>query len=60
MTKVRLSIRIPKSLKNRIRKAATLSGHKTLTDYVVNVINEKSVAVIDQHASAVAKSSSQS
>lgn len=52
MPKSRLSIRIPKCLKDKIRKAAILSGHKTMTDYVVNVINENSDAAIDVHAQA--------
>lgn len=53
MPKARLSIRIPKSLKDKIRKAAILSGHKTMTDYVVSVINEKSDAAIDRNAQPV-------
>lgn len=49
MTKARLSIRIPKSLKTKIRKAAILSGHTTMTDYVANVISEHSAAALNQH-----------
>lgn len=51
MTTARLNIRISEQLKGRARKAAVLSGHKNLADYVASVLNEHSTEVISQYES---------
>jgi uncharacterized protein (DUF1778 family) len=47
----RLNIRIPENLKGKVKKAALLSGHKNMTNYVVSVLNEISSEATHQRES---------
>lgn len=49
----RLGIRLDKQAKAKFEKASVLLGHKSLTDYVVSVLNENSTKVIDQYESVI-------
>ncbi|PUA30230.1 MAG: hypothetical protein B0W54_06875 [Cellvibrio sp. 79] len=49
MAKSRLGIRLDEQIKSNAKKAALLSGHKSLTDYVTNLIIENSTKVIDRY-----------
>ena len=49
MIKSRLCIRLDKQIKAKFEKASVLLGYRSLTDYVVSVLNENSTQVIDQY-----------
>lgn len=51
MTTARLNIRISEQLKAKVIKAAVLSGHKNLADYVASVLDEHSTEVISRYES---------
>lgn len=51
MTSVRLDIRLDAKIKANAEKAAALLGHKSLTDYVITIMNENSAKVIAQYES---------
>jgi uncharacterized protein (DUF1778 family) len=45
----RLEARVPRSLKQTLQKAAAVTGHSTLTSYVVYALQTSAQAVIDEH-----------
>jgi uncharacterized protein (DUF1778 family) len=45
----RLEARVPRSLKQTLQKAAAVTGHSTLTSYVVYELQRSAQAVIDEH-----------
>ncbi len=45
----RLEARVPRSLKQTLQKAAAVTGHSTLTSYVVYALQTSAQAVIDDH-----------
>lgn len=55
MSTTRLDMRIEESLKASAEKAAALKGMKSLTEYVVRLIEQDSQKVIKEHESVVLK-----
>jgi uncharacterized protein (DUF1778 family) len=51
MATARLDMRLNKEIKAKAEKASALLGIKSLTEYVVNLINNDATEVIAQHAS---------
>ena len=51
MTTVRLDIRLSREIKAKAEKASALLGCTSLTEYVVNLIDENATLVIKQHES---------
>ncbi len=51
MTTARLDMRLNKEIKAKAEKASALLGLKSLTEYIVNLIDENSSQVIKQHES---------
>ncbi len=51
MTTARLDIRLDEEIKAKAEKATALLGLKSLTEYVVRLIDEDSTQVIAQHES---------
>lgn len=51
MATARLDMRLNKEIKAKAEKASALLGLKSLTDYVVNLIDEDSTKVIKQYKS---------
>ncbi len=49
MTTARLDMRLDKEVKAKAEKASALLGLKSLTEYVVNLIDENSTKVIQQY-----------
>jgi uncharacterized protein (DUF1778 family) len=45
----RLEARVPRSLKQTLQRAAAVTGHSTLTSYVVYELQRSAQAVIDEH-----------
>ena len=51
MATARLDMRLNKEVKAKAEKASVLLGLKSLTEYVVNLIDENATKVIKQHES---------
>ncbi len=51
MVTARLDIRLDKEIKAKAEKASALLGLKSLTDYVVKLMDENATQVIAQHES---------
>ncbi len=51
MATARLDMRLNKEIKEKAEKASALLGIKSLTEYVVNLINNDATEVIAQHES---------
>lgn len=51
MPTARLDMRLDKEVKAKAEKASALLGLKSLTEYVVNLIDENATQVIKQHES---------
>ena len=51
MATSRLDMRLDEKVKAKAEKASVLLGHKSLTDYVVSLLNENSTKVIAQYES---------
>ena len=49
MARTRLDIRLDEKIKAKAEKASTLLGLKSLTEYVVRLINEDASRVIDEY-----------
>lgn len=52
--KARFDTRLPKQHKDLFEYAAKLSGYKNLSDYVINVLLEKSNLIIEKHQTILA------
>ena len=55
MTKARLDMRLNKEIKAKAEKASALLGLKSLTEYIVTLINADATKVIAQHESMTIK-----
>ena len=55
MATARLDIRLDEDIKARAEKASALLGLKSLTEYIVKLIDENSHYVIEQHESLTVK-----
>lgn len=53
MATARLDIRLDEEIKVKAEKASALLGLKSLTEYVVRLMDEDSTQVIAQHASMI-------
>ncbi len=53
MVTARLDMRLDKEIKAKAEKAMALLGHKSLTDYVVHLMDEDASQVIAQHESVI-------
>ncbi|EMS77390.1 type II toxin-antitoxin system TacA family antitoxin [Desulfotignum phosphitoxidans] len=53
MTTARLDIRLDEDIKVRAEKATALLGLKSLTEYVVRLMDENSTRIIAQHETMV-------
>jgi len=51
MTTARLDMRLSKDVKAKAEKASALLGLKSITEYIVNLIDENATKVIKQHES---------
>lgn len=51
MATARLDMRLDEQIKAKAEKASALLGHKSLTDYVVSILNENATKVIAQYES---------
>lgn len=51
MATTRLDLRLDEEIKARAEKASALLGRKSLTEYVVRLLDEDSTQVIQQHES---------
>jgi len=49
MASARIDMRLEKAVKLKAEKASALLGYKSLTEYLVRLIDEKSTEVIAQH-----------
>jgi uncharacterized protein (DUF1778 family) len=52
--KARFDTRLPKEHKDLFEYAAQLGGFRNLTDYVINVLMEKSTMIIEKHNTILA------
>lgn len=57
MATTRLDLRLDEEIKAKAEKASALLGLKSLTDYVVKLMDENSSQVIDQYESVVIEDS---
>ncbi|USD66827.1 DUF1778 domain-containing protein [Vibrio sp. SCSIO 43136] len=55
MATARLDIRLDEEIKAKAEKASALLGLKSLTEYVVRLMDEDSTHVIEEHESIVVK-----
>lgn len=55
MATARLDLRLDANIKNKIEKASALSGSKSLTEYIIKVLEENSTQVITKHESMTLK-----
>ena len=55
MATARLDMRLNEDIKAKAEKASALLGMRTLTEYVVNLINNDATEVIAQHESMTVK-----
>jgi uncharacterized protein (DUF1778 family) len=47
--KARFDAKIPKAQKAKFEYAASLGGFRTLTDFIINAVQEKADSIIEQH-----------
>ncbi|MBD1431970.1 DUF1778 domain-containing protein [Sphingobacterium sp. DN00404] len=52
--KARFDAKIPKVQKELFEHAASLGGFRTLTDFVINAVQEKATAIIQEHNTILA------
>jgi len=52
--KARFDAKIPKAQKELFEYAASLGGFRTLTDFIINAVQEKATAIIQQHNTILA------
>jgi len=57
MTTARLDIRLDEEIKIKAEKASALLGLKSLTEYVVRLMDENSSKIIAQHESMIVEDS---
>lgn len=57
MATTRLDIRLDEEIKAKAEKASALLGLKSLTEYVVRLMDEDATQVIEQHESITVKDS---
>ncbi len=57
MPTARLDLRLDQEIKSKAEKASALLGLKSLTDYVVRLIDENSTQVIDKYESITVEDS---
>ncbi|GEA52334.1 hypothetical protein VIN01S_31380 [Vibrio inusitatus NBRC 102082] len=57
MATARLDIRLDEEIKAKAEKASALLGLKSLTEYVVRLMDEDATHVIEEHESIVVKDS---
>lgn len=55
MATARIDIRLDEAIKTKAEKASALLGLKSLTDYIVQLMDEDASAVIAQHESITIK-----
>lgn len=53
-TQARFDTRLSKEQKELFEYAAQLGGFRTLTDFVINSVQEKAKAIIDEHSAVLA------
>jgi uncharacterized protein (DUF1778 family) len=53
MATARIDMRLDETIKLKAEKASALLGYKSLTEYVVRLMDEKSTEVIKQHEKIV-------
>jgi len=53
MAATRIDMRLEEAIKLKAEKASALLGYKSLTEYVVRLMDEKSTEVIAQHESTI-------
>ncbi|OKS84560.1 type II toxin-antitoxin system TacA family antitoxin [Mucilaginibacter polytrichastri] len=52
--KARFDAKIPKVQKELFEYAASLGGFRTLTDFIINAVQEKASAIIQEHNTIIA------
>ena len=52
--KARFDAKIPKAQKELFEYAASLGGFRTLTDFIINAVQEKATAIIREHDTILA------
>ena len=52
--KARFDAKIPKAQKQLFEYAASLGGFRTLTDFIINAVQEKANAIINEHNTIIA------
>jgi uncharacterized protein (DUF1778 family) len=52
--KARFDAKIPKVQKDLFEYAASLGGFRTLTDFIINAVQEKATAIIKEHNTILA------
>ena len=52
--KARFDTKIPKAQKELFEYAASLGGYRTLTDFIINTVQEKANAIIQEHNTRLA------
>ena len=57
MATARLDLRLDEEIKTKAEKASALLGLRSLTDYVVRLIDEDSTQVIDKYESMIIEDS---
>ncbi|MBE0508458.1 MAG: DUF1778 domain-containing protein [Marinospirillum sp.] len=57
MATARLDIRLDEEIKAKAEKASALLGLKSLTEYIVRLVNEDATHVIKEHESILVKDS---
>jgi uncharacterized protein (DUF1778 family) len=56
MVTTRIEFRLDEKLKRKVEKASVLKGAKSVTDYVVNLMEEDATKVIAQYENQIIKS----
>lgn len=54
LSKARFDAKIPKVQKDLFEYAARLGGFRTLTDFIINAVQEKANAIIEEHNTILA------
>lgn len=52
--KARFDAKIPKAQKDLFEYAASLGGFRTLTDFIINAVQEKANSIIEEHNTILA------
>lgn len=52
--KTRFDAKIPMAQKELFERAASLGGFRTLTDFIINTVQEKATAIIKEHNTILA------